>query len=197
MDRENGTAAVIDAAEKLNDFDTQNRVSIMFAIPDKSDFDAEFLDAPELKKIGEFLIEKYPNDFGHLEQANVIYLWKEKGGESGGRATLGKCIRPTGLAKFFACKADSEITEKVDYFVWAAADHLRDNRANHRTICALIFHELKHTSVQDGKFVVVDHEFEGFAREIEEFGMWQSSIKRIAEACETVKDVQHGLFTNL
>lgn len=45
--------------------------------------------------------------------------------------------------------------------------------------------------------IVVGHEFEGFAREIEEFGMWQHSIKRIAEACESVKDVQQGLFTNL
>jgi putative metallopeptidase len=170
---------------------------IAFQIPDKKDFlDDEFLEAPELKKMGLMLIEKYENDFAHLVEANVIYLWKEKGGDSGGRATLGKCIRPTGLAKHFAIRSDESEGEKVDYIVWAAADHLRDNRANYRTVCALIFHELKHTAWDDGKLIVVGHEFEGFAREIEEFGMWQSSIKKIAEACETVKDVQQGLFTN-
>lgn len=188
------------AVKKLVEFDRMNQIAEMFPIPSKTDFDGkQFMASEDLKTVAATLIEKYENDFPHLNDANIVYLWKEKGGETGGYATLGKCIRPTGLAEYFACEvSDDGITaDKVDYVIWAAADHLRENRANYRTICALLFHELKHTAWEDGKLIVVGHEFEGFAREIEEFGMWQHSIKRIAEACETVKDVQQGLFSNL
>lgn len=184
-----------DAAEKLRQFDKFQQLSDMFPIPDKREFEGkQFLVSEDLKVVAGTLIDKYESEFIHLIDANIVYLWKEAGGETNGYATLGKCIRPSGLAAFFAAPdADS----KVDYVIWCAADHLRDNRANYRTICALLFHELKHTQWQDGKLIVVGHEFEGFAREIEEFGMWQHSIRRIAEACETVKDVQQGLFTNI
>jgi hypothetical protein len=174
-----------------------------FPIPPKSDFgDQQFLPAPDLKVIGDMLIEKY-DDFAHLTNlgANIVYLWKEKGGESGGRAHLGKCVKPSGLTDYFACQSETlseGMTDKVDYIIWAAADHLRNNTANFRTICALVFHELKHTGFDDkGNFTVQGHEFEGFAREIEEFGLWKRDIKLIAEACESVKDVQQGLFTNI
>lgn len=185
---------VIQATKKLRDFDRMHQIADMFPIPEKRDFEGkQFLESEDLKTVAQTLIEKYVNDFNHLDDANIVYLWKETGGETAGMATLGKCIRPSGLAAFFAAP-DAEAN--VDYVIWAAADHLRENKANYRTICALLFHELKHTYWQDGKLIVVGHEFEGFAREIEEFGMWQHSIKRIAEACETVKDVQQGLFTN-
>ncbi len=183
------------AAEKLRQFDKFQQLADMFPIPDKRDFDGkQFLVSEDLKVVAGTLIEKYEAEFVHLIDANIVYLWKEAGGESNGYATLGKCIRPSGLTAFFAAP---DVDSKVDYVIWCAADHLRDNKANYRTICALLFHELKHTQWQDGKLIVVGHEFEGFAREIEEFGMWQHSIKRIAEACETVKDVQQGLFTNI
>lgn len=174
-----------------------------FPIPPRIDFGKQqFLPAPDLKVVGDMLIDKY-RDFDHLVnlKANIVYLWKEKGGETGGRATLGKCIKPGGLTDYFACVAETAmegLTDKVDFIVWAAADHLRNNNANFRTVCALIFHELKHASYNEkGDFVIEGHDFEGFAREIEEFGMWKTDIKLIAEACEGVKDVQQGLFTNM
>lgn len=182
-----------------SDFDRENQKGLTFPIPSSKDFDGkQFLYGTDLKTVAETLIEKYPEDFNHLHHANIIYLWKEKGGESGGYATLGKCIKPSGLTEYFASNPMGVEMGKADYIVWCAADHLRMNYANYRTVCALLFHELKHTAIHEktGDFCVVGHEFEGFAREIEEFGMWQTSIKRIAEACETVKDVQQGLFTN-
>lgn len=154
----------------------------------------EFIPAPELEAIGRQLIERFENDFAHIYEANILYLWKQKGGASGGKATLGKCVRPTGLAKHFAMKNDDGLPVKVDFVVWAAADYARKYELTTRQIQALIFHELMHTHWDDGKLVIRTHEFEGFAREIEEFGMWNNSIKKIAEACETVKDVQQGLF---
>lgn len=192
MDRANERAS----ADYLRVLETAE----FFPIPPKQDFgDQQFLPAPDLKVIGDMLIDKY-DDFAHLHNlgAKIVYLWKEKGGEGGGRAILGKCVRPSGLTDYFASAAEtsSGVEEKVDFVIWAAADHLRNNIARFRTVCALVFHELKHTSYEKGNFTVQGHEFEGFAREIEEFGMWKTDIKIIAEACETVKDVQQGLFTN-
>lgn len=168
-----------------------------FPVPPDDKFaeaEDEFIPAPELELIGKALIDKYENDFGRIYDANILYLWKQKGGASGGQSTLGKCIRPTGLAKHFATKTDDGFSEKVDFVVWVAADHARTHQITLRQMNALIFHELMHTDWDEGKFVIKTHEFEGFAREIEEFGMWKNSIKKIAEACETVKDVQMGLF---
>lgn len=166
-----------------------------FAIPPKTKFEGkDFIAAPELKKIGDKLIEHFDDDFGFLDGANILYLWKEKGGESGGMATLGKCIKPSGLAGYFAAEADD--ADRVHYIVWAAADHLRLNKATVRTVYALIFHELMHTDTNEGKLTVRGHEFEGFAREIEEFGFWRQSITNIAGAVEKVKDDQQGLFNN-
>lgn len=187
-----------ETAQKLAEGLATGLGSAPFTIPDKPTFEGKkFLAAPELKTVGDFLIEKYESDFNHLDDANVVYLWKESGGASGGMATLGKCIRPTGLAEYFANESEGGISDKVDYIIWAAADHLRLNLASVRTVHALIFHELCHTDWDEGDLVVKSHEFEGFAREIEEFGMWTGAIKKIAEACETVKDVQQGLFTNI
>lgn len=117
-----------------------------FPIPTKEEFEGkQFLQSDDLKAVAESLIDKYESDVSHLEYANIVYLWKAAGGESNGYATLGKCIRPSGLAAFFAAP---DPDSNVDYVIWCAADHLRDNRAKYRTVCALIFHELKHTAMQ-------------------------------------------------
>lgn len=192
---ENWNVIAETTAKSLTDLAKKIEPNGHIAIPDGEEFGGkQFMESADLKVIAEDIIERYPQDFSHLHDANIVYLWKAKGGESNGYATLGRCVRPAGSAAFFAAP---DIHSNVDYVIWCAADHLEKHNASYRTVCALLFHELKHTALDEGKFVVVGHEFEGFAREIEEFGMWQHSIKRIAEACETVKDVQQGLFTNL
>lgn len=192
---EGTTDDITQAAEHFKNKNRSEQIAEMFPIPDKSDFEGkQFLQSEDLKTVAETLIEKYRNDFGHLDNANIVYLWKEAGGVTCGQATLGKCIKPSGLAAFFAAP---DAGANVDYFVWVAADHLRENRANYRTICALLFHELCHTAMEDGKFIIRGHEFEGYAREITEFGFWQHSIKKIAAACDEIKDTQQGLFSNM
>lgn len=166
-----------------------------FNVPPDSRFvDDEFIPAPELETIGKILIDKYESDFRHIYGANIIYLWKQKGGSSGGANTLGKCIRPTGLVKHFGKLDNDGFSEKVDFIIWAAADHARTHQLTVKQINALIFHELMHTDWEDGKLVVKTHDFEGFAREIEEFGMWKGSIERIAQAVKNNQQIQERLF---
>ena len=47
---------------------------------------------------------------------------------------------------------------------------------------ALIFHELKHGAMSDGKPVLLPHDWEGFAQEIERYGLWKKDIEPIAQA---------------
>ncbi len=48
------------------------------------------------------------------EDAQVRYLWKARGGRSGGKAVYGKCVKVSGLAAFLA--------DGADYIVWLGAD---------------------------------------------------------------------------
>jgi hypothetical protein len=150
--------------------------SFRFRVPRESDFEeqeADFLPAPELREIGQKLIAEYEGDFPFLHTATITYLWKKKGGKSGGKDTLGKCQRPSGLLKHFS---------EVDFVVWLGADNCA--HFSRKQIKALVFHELKHAGydIEKGEYATVSHDFEGFAREVEVFGDWRSDIVRMRRA---------------
>jgi hypothetical protein len=153
----------------------------LFPVPDDSKFaeaEDEFISAPDLKKIFNQLVKRYA-DFDHLNpditdsQFTVTLFWKRKGGDSGGQAVFGKCIRPTQLLKHYV---------QTNYVIWIAADNTR-GRFNQRQMQALLFHEMLHTSVgEKGEPATTGHDFEGFVREIEEFGTWRKDIEPLAMA---------------
>lgn len=166
-------------------------------IPADRHFDDEkddYLEAPELEQIGKYLIEKYEQDFYPVSTANIRYLWKRKGGSGSGRATLGKCVKPAGLNRKLSEKDLDGFSEKVDFVIWVAADHCRKGQITVGQMHALIYHELLHTDYQNGKYCLRGHDFEGFSREVQEFGFWKGDIQRMAEAFEKGKDVQAALF---
>ena len=110
----------------------------------------------------------------------IVYLWKRKGGRRGGKAILGRCQRPTGLlAKF--CHAD--------FIVWLGADHHTQFRSTRFQVEANVFHELCHTDEDEEKDEarMVPHDYEGFCREVELYGAWQSDLARAAKAFEQLK----------
>lgn len=151
-----------------------------FRVPTEDDFsDSPFSEDIRLEKLGEDLIAEY-EDFAYIQTAKILYLWKEKGGKSGGKDVLGKCQKPSGLLAHFA---------RADFVIWLGADNVRDRHMKEEQIKALLFHELKHCGFdhETGDFIVVGHEFEGFAREIELFGYWREDIHGIAAACEHVR----------
>jgi len=149
----------------------------LYPVPTPEEFEkaaSEFLDAEDLDEIGEALIEKQ-GGFGYLKELKLVYLWKEKGGESKGKAVLGRCQRPKGLlAKF--CDAD--------FIVWLAADHHRALRSTRFQVEATLFHELCHTDYNEEKDKprLVGHDYEGFCREVELYGAWREDLERAARA---------------
>ena len=129
----------------------------------------QFLEAPELAEIGEALIAERLV-FESLRESPIVFLWNRKGAEKP-RPLLGKYQRPRGLLSYFA---------KAHFVVWLAANNCKGLTA--WQIEALIFHELKHAKVEDDKPISVPHDWEGFAKEIQRYGLWKSDMEPIAEA---------------
>jgi hypothetical protein len=151
----------------------------LYPVPSVDEFtkaDSEYLEAPELEKIAEKIIEVH-GGFGYLADMKIVYLWKDKGGSKLGKATLATCRRPKGLlAKF--CNAD--------FIIWLAADHHRAFRSTRFQVEATLFHELCHTDEDDGEARLAPHDYEGFCREVEIYGVWRTDLEKA-----------HGAFKQL
>lgn len=139
----------------------------------------EFRDAEQLAAGAQRLIAQYPMDFGHLKDAAIKYLWKKEGGKSKGKTTVGKCIALSGPAKFFS--------GNYEFMIWLAADwHAEESD---RAIDATLFHELLHIKLyvdpkgeKPPELKLRGHDFEGFAREIDVFGLSTPDARTIAKS---------------
>ena len=107
----------------------------LYPVPGEKQFekeDSDYVEAEDLEKIAEKPIDTH-GGFGYLREMKIVYLWKRTGGKRAGKATLGRCQRPTGLlAKF--CNAD--------FIIWLAADHHTAFRSTRFQVKATMFHEL-------------------------------------------------------
>lgn len=153
---------------------TQERIFIPSEDAFGTDEDAiDYLPAPEIKRIADDLIERHQR-FAHLADVEIVYLWKAKGGKSGGGDRLGYCAKQSGLVRHFS---------EAEWVVWLAADNCRLYVLSNRQIEALVYHELSHAGEnKDGQPVVIGHDWEGFAHEIEAYGLWHPSLPSIGRA---------------
>ncbi len=142
----------------------------VFQGPTDKDFgEAEFIPAPDIRDIERLCFES-------IREAHLVYLWKRIGAEKP-RRILGKCRRPSGLLAFFS---------GADFVVWLAANNCQG--LTKFQMEALVFHELKHAAILDGKPVSIPHDWEGFAEEIQRYGLWKMDMVPIGEAvCKTLK----------
>lgn len=169
------------AAVKLNYEQARDAAIAAIAIPHDDSFTLDFLADERIGELGSVLIE-HCEELGFIQEFSVAYLWKRTGGKSKDRVTLGKCIKTAGLVHFFG---------RTDYVIWLAADHslrihndfLNKQRAQDLNLAALVYHELLHIDRdENGSPSTKGHEFEGFASEIERFGIWRDDMRQIATA---------------
>jgi hypothetical protein len=152
-----------------------------FPMPDGVRFDADgWAEADELGQIGQALIGEC-KCFESLEDARIVYLWKRKGSIRP-KLLLGKCQRPSGLLRRFS---------SADFIVWLAANNCFG--LTRWQMEALVFHELKHARLDaDGEAISVPHDWEGFAEEIDRYGLWKRDIAIIAQAGEKALKLPFG-----
>jgi hypothetical protein len=151
----------------------------VFDIPEELVEDIEQLqhDGGKIAKFYKALLYQFGEDeFSHLIDARIHFLWKSKGGKNGGKLILGKCKKPTGELKFYA---------DADYCIVFSADHCFAHNLKNWQILALLYHELKHTCLdKHGNFSTKGHDFEGFENELKYFGAWKSDAERIVRAAQ-------------
>ena len=116
--------------------------------------------------------------FGHLRDREVVYLWKASGGKANGKLVLGKCQKATGLVAHFS---------KADWVVWLAADHGRDLGLTRWQVEAGLYHELLHAGADEvGTPTLYPHDAEMFRAEIEQYGLWKSDLRFVADSFQGV-----------
>ena len=141
----------------------------------------DFVDAPDLARIADDLIAEFAEEeFRHLVDVPIAYLWRREGGASGGLATYGKCSRLSGPARYYSQR---------HFLIWAAADHCRLSEFTPQQMRALVYHELSHIGcdLASGKLMVVEHEFAGFYQELRRFGPWMPHLRTLGGVFEQLR----------
>jgi hypothetical protein len=143
----------------------------------------EYILAPELGDRAEALIARY-EELGHLQGLEIVYLWRGKGGKSGGGAVLGKCVLASGLVGYLAGGAH--------FVVWLAADYATAYAMTDRQLEALLYHELSHADMdpEKGTSRLKAHDAAVFFSEIEHYGLWLEDMQRLGE---TIQQLPLGL----
>lgn len=130
----------------------------------------EFLPDDQATSIMQRLLADY-DGFAKLADFDIEILWKKKGGNSGGMDILGKCTKPSGAFKHLT---------HLDFLILLGADTVEARGFTYRQVEALIYHELCHADCdENGKPKTVGHDFELFADELREYGMWRENLERL------------------
>ncbi|MGE3598794.1 MAG: putative metallopeptidase [Dehalococcoidia bacterium] len=169
----NGHTATI-TPDAISGHVTSNPTHRPYVPPDESfPADDDYLASKELTTIGDALVARWP-ELQFLEEVEVTYLWKRKGGKSKGKAVLGTCVKPAGLVKHFG---------QCQFVIWIAADHVRDMGLTNLQLEALVFHELNHCGWEidenessptfgETKYILKPHDDEVFWAELQRYGAW-------------------------
>jgi hypothetical protein len=124
-----------------------------------------------LAEIGEELIEAH---FANLKGARILYLMKTRENEA-----TDKVVEPRIGEAMGSAKAASMI-DLVEAGHWHFRILVSGNwweKLNAQQRRALLFHQLCHCFMAEGKPRLQGHEFDGFLSELRHFGPWASPLK--------------------
>lgn len=147
--------------------------------PFDSDFERDQVDyivSPSMAELGRYLIEN-KRALRHLKGTSISYLWKAKGGQSGGKLILGKCAKTPPLVKTY---------QYSTFTIWLAHDHCKEFNLSDAQLEALLYHELCHAVIEEVenektgdvsfKPTILAHDLEMFLSEVEEYGLWRADL---------------------
>ena len=163
------TTAVLNEVERI--------LGDVYPVPSEASLDGEFSPAPDLDRLIPDLRTRHPGLAAW--NCRLTLLWRDRGGKTKGRPTLGRCTKPTGLLRHFA---------DTDIVIWLAADHLRERGATRREVEAVLFHELSHVSEdEEGAVFLVGHEAEVFFSELEHYGKEVRHLRAFVRAVQQLR----------
>ena len=143
----------------------------------------QYREAPELADIAERLVDTH-GFLAELANCDIRWYWKRKTGSSKGRVKIGFMKRASDLLGHFS---------GADFIGWLSATTARDSKFTSKQVEAAVLHQLCHVGADDnGNWVFVPHDFEGFAQEVRHYGTWTESLKLGGSAFTAAS--QMGLF---
>lgn len=150
------------------------------SVPNDLMFDGEFMTAQRIQEIADALIEKR-YELEHLQDVDIDYWWKKKGGKAGGQPTFGKIQLAKGLLGHYA--------DHARYILWIAADHCLESKITNWQLEALVFSKLLATTYdeEEGVFGVRPPEFTGFVAELDRYGAWQPGLVKMARQAQQMR----------
>ena len=137
--------------------------------------DRKFLESEALEGLmGEEIAEHFVRRQWIAElfnEGDIGIVWKKTGGKH-----LGKCSLANPIARHY---------DAPMFFIWLAADHLRDMAANRGQLKALIHHELLHIGFDDesGSPLIVRHDAEVFVEELRDHAIWRGDLAPLVATC--------------
>lgn len=155
----------------------------LYAVPSEPRFrnDAgnavDFIAAEDLDSIVRQLIDEPDLGLGSLKNHAVVSFWKKSSGVAGGIPILGKLERPNALVHYYEPDAS--------FILWVSASRCAEALLTRFQMTALVYHLLCHAEInEEGNPGLVRPDFVGFHREVEQFGLWRPSLKKIGEAIQ-------------
>lgn len=127
--------------------------------------------------LGADLIERHHQ---HLRGIRIEYVWRSPAALRGGKVTLGKARKITGLNALLAGHGQTA----VEFFVIELAAEEWEMLTAHQR-AALVDHELNHCFVDaEGKLSLVPHDVEEFGVIVRRYGTWSPDLMAFAEALQ-------------
>lgn len=125
---------------------------------------AEYRLAPEVEEVAKKIIEDHRPD---IKDAKIAYMFRNKAQTKSGKIVMGSVKKVSALYHEIT---GLDYIVKIPYDVWSGLDE--------QTKEALIDHELRHCGKnEDGEFVYIEHDFEGFIGTLKMYGFWQPDLK--------------------
>lgn len=161
---------------------TEGDPDAAFPVPTDDYFRSDYLDAPEIKKVGVALME---NRLRALDDGELLvdFVWRRHGSISSGNAVLGKTRKLSGVARYYALG--------THFLIEIAADFTQG--FTRYQMEALVYHELLHITREEkedkaGMSEVVyglrGHDAELFYDELETYGLWRRDLSRLADVVQ-------------
>jgi hypothetical protein len=123
--------------------------------------------------MGKYLINKHRQE---LANARIFYRHLRKHITVNGKIRWGSCTRISAKDKILH---GWDFVIDLPFNIWCCLNSLEQE--------ALLFHELLHAwkdGDEEAVFRVQPHDFEVFAQEIEEYGLWNKGLERLGEALD-------------
>lgn len=131
----------------------------------------KYEEAIEVRKIAKPLVE---NRHTHLQDAKILYLFREKAWKSKGELTFGQATKLGGKTK--ALSGIGYDHDGFDFLIEIAKKEFEQMEKTQKE--ALVNHELCHCiKDENGKWKTVNHDFEGFRSELKDYGFWTNKLQ--------------------